>query len=429
MIIRFCLYSVLKNLRFFDPFLAIYLLDVGFSYGEIGGMLGCQRLVTAVLEIPSGYLADRWGRRRVLANSFILHAIGLTVLALGSQSSARPAAIWFFVGLCIFGGGEALREGCHKAMMLDYLEYHGRGEQATSVISITRMFSKISSALAGLFAGALLFVFHQYSALFWLSAAAAVGGAILILSYPKYLEGEIHRERTGGIAGSISEETKILTMLRNTRLWPTMLRSVIYESQVEIIMNLFLQPFLRLGLGAAGIAMVPASSIESVRGTGSLIVGANELFCDGLGAVGARNGARFELAVGSQSRAIRLIYWATAICFVLIGVCAVRVQSFFWVGLVFVGVVTLLQNLRRPIYVSALNDVANKPLRATILSIDNQAIAFMTAVLMPVMGLAADRWGLWTICVASTLILAIGVASRGREIERQAVVESKSTTG
>src|SRR5262245_1605160 len=104
MIVRFCLYSVLKNLRFFDPFLALYLLDVGFSYAQIGSMLGCQRLVTAILEIPSGYGADRWGRRRVLASSFILHTIALVILAIGSQTSERPDAIWFFVGLCIFGG-------------------------------------------------------------------------------------------------------------------------------------------------------------------------------------------------------------------------------------------------------------------------------------------------------------------------------------
>ena len=322
MIIRFCLYSVLKNLRFFDPFLAIYLLEAGFTYAEIGAMLGCQRLVTATLEIPSGVAADRWGRRRVLASSFITHTIALLVLAFASQTAERPAAIWFFIGLCIFGGGEALREGCHKAIMLDYLEYHGQPEQATHVMAVTRTFSKASSALAGLCAGGLLYVFHDYSVLFWLSAAAAAAGAVLIISYPKYLEGETQRDRSAGVESAIANEGKLLAMLRNTRMWPMMLRSVVYESQVEIILNLFLQPFLRSGLGAAGISFVPASGVNSVRGTGSLIVGANELFCDGLGAVGANSSAKFESAAGNSARAIRWLYWATTVCFVLVGFCS-----------------------------------------------------------------------------------------------------------
>lgn len=149
MVFRFCLYSILKNLRFADPFLAIYLLDLGYSYTEIGSLLGCQRLVTAVLEIPSGIGADRWGRRRILAGSFALHAIALTVLGIASLVSGKPHVLWFYAGLSIFGAGEALRTGSHKAIMLDYLEYNRQADRATHVMAVTRTYSKVSSALAG----------------------------------------------------------------------------------------------------------------------------------------------------------------------------------------------------------------------------------------------------------------------------------------
>jgi predicted MFS family arabinose efflux permease len=382
-------------------------------------MLGCQRLVTAILEIPSGIAADRWGRRRTLASSFITHTIALSILAMASRSATKPNALWFFVGLCLFGGGEALREGCHKAIMLDYLDCHGRRDEATHVLSVTRMFSKVSSALAGVLAGVLLYLFHDYTVLFWLSAAAAAAGAVLLLSYPKYLEGEHQRDRVTGAESVVAEEGRLLKMLRNTRMWPMMVRSVIYESQVEILSQLFLQPFLRLGLGAAGITMVSPSNIDSIRGSGALIVGANELFCDGLGAVGARSSAKFESTIGDRTRANRVLYWATAICIVIVAGCALSIEKLFWPGLMIIGIITMLQNVRRPIYVSALNDVANKPLRATILSIDNQAIALTTAILMPLMGLAADHWGLWTICIFSAAIFAI--PSRSRRESRSAL--------
>lgn len=414
MIVRFCLYSILKNLRFADPFLAIYLLGLGFSYAEIGSMLGCQRLVTTVLEIPSGVGADRWGRRRILAVSFALHALGLSVLGWGAQSSDAPSPLWFFVGLGIFGAGEALRTGSHKAIMLDYLEYHGQAERATHVMAVTRTFSKVSSALAGVIAGGLLFVFRDYAALFWLSAVAAAAGCALVLSYPKYLEGELRRDR-GGDDSILARESRLITMIRNTRLWPAMLRSVVYESQVEIILKLFLQPFLKLGLGTAGIALAPSESTESVRGAGSLVVGANELYRDGLGAVGANGSARFERWVGGTERALRLLHVATALVILLVGLCAANIGVWFWPGLAAVGLLTLLQNLRRPIYVSSLNRVSNKPLRATILSIDNQAISFATALLMPLMGLAADRWGLWIIGVLCTALMLPELALGNRQ--------------
>jgi MFS family permease len=235
MIVRFCLYSVLKNLRFAAPFLAIYLLEAGFTYAEIGSMLGCQHLVTAVLEIPSGVGADRWGRRRVLAGAFAFHMLGLAILAFGAQSGPSPAAIWFFVGLAVFGVGEALRTGSHKAIMLDFLETSGQQDRATSVLSTTRMCSKVSSALAGLSAGVWLYYFRDYASLFWLSAAAAGGGLALILSYPAYLEGECYRHRTGPLEAPLEGERKMISLIRNTRLWPLLLRSVVFESQTDIV--------------------------------------------------------------------------------------------------------------------------------------------------------------------------------------------------
>jgi hypothetical protein len=96
---------------------------------------------------------------------------------------------------------------------------------------------------------------------------------------------------------------------------------------------------------------------------------------------------------------------------------ALDVEQWFWPGLIAVGIVTTLQNLRRPIYVSFLNTVSNKPLRATILSIDNQATSFATAILLPLMGLAADRWGLWIIGVLCCALMLPELALRGRRRE------------
>ncbi|QDU58971.1 MFS transporter [Aeoliella mucimassa] len=415
MIVRFCLYSVLKNLRFSDPFLAIYLIELGFSYAEIGGLLGFEKLVTALLEIPSGYMADHWGRRRILAISFFSHAVGLSILALGALSDV-PALLWFFLGLGIYGVGEAFRTGSHKAIMLDYLDVAGRGSESTAVLSLTRTFSKGSSALAGVVAGGLLYLLNDYSALFWLSAVAALFGCGLVLSYPKYLEGETARQRKEPEKTIDPHEYKLGAMLRNPKMWPLLVRSVVYESQVEVLLKLFLQPFLYQGLTAAGL---PIGGVDAAakRGTGSLLVGVNELFRDSLGAVGAKNSARAERRFADRRSVLRIIYLLTTVAVAVLTLAAVDASRFslVLVGLATVGALTFLQNLRRPIFVSELNEVANKPLRATILSIDSQARSFMVAAQLPLLGLAADHWGLWTVGAITGVLMLVGALfySRG----------------
>lgn len=407
MIVRFCLYSILKNLRFADPFLAIYLLELGFSYAQIGAMLGFEKLVTALLEIPSGYVADRWGRRTILAWSFACHAIGLSIIAIAA-GYATPNPVWFYVGLGIFGVGEAFRTGSHKAIMLDYLELNGLRAQSTSILALARTFSKASSALAGVFAGLLLYFLHDYAILFWLSAGAATAGCALILSYPKSLEGGASRQRNAPSESLDYYQYRVFNLLRNVRLWPLLFQSLIYESQVEVILKLFLQPFLYRGLSGAGFAL-PSANGGSGRSIGSVLVGVNELFRDTLGAIGANCSGRAERRFRSRTAGLNLIYLATAIVFGVLTLAAIFPASLLLVGLGAIGAATCLQNLRRPMFVSQLDEVANRPLRATILSIDSQARSLVVAVQLPLMGLAADAWGLWTVASLSALLMLAGL--------------------
>lgn len=408
MIFRFCLYSVLKNLRFADPFLAIFMIELGFSYTQIGAMLGFEKLITALFEVPSGYAADRVGRRSVLAWSFACHALGLSVLAMAAQANP-PHPFWFYVGLGVFGLGEAFRTGSHKAIMLDYLELSGRIDESTLILGLARTYSKASSALAGIIAGALLFVFKDYSLLFWLSTATAVAGCLLTLSYPKSLEGEGSRERDSPSVSTRQYLADLIGMLRNPRLWPLLLQSLVYESQVEIVLKLFLQPFLHQGLTTAGFALPPVSG-DGGRSVGSVLVGVNELFRDGIGAIGARRSGRAERNFRSRARALYVIFLSTTLVVGLLAITAVNPGPWLVVGLCAIGAATYLQNLRRPMFVSQLDEVANKSLRATILSIDSQTRSLLVAFQLPLMGLTADTWGLWTVATVSAacMLAALG---------------------
>lgn len=79
------------------------------------------------------------------------------------------------------------------------------------------------------------------------------------------------------------------------------------------------------------------------------------------------------------------------------------------IGLILMLGLTVLQNGRRPIFVSAFNEVMDKSARATTLSIESQARSVVTAVLLPITGWLADQFGLIAVCLALTGVLLSGL--------------------
>ena len=69
LVARFCAYGLLKNLKFFEPFLIVVLTKWGLSLAAIGGLVSVEKITCYVAELPSGYIADRCGARRTLCST------------------------------------------------------------------------------------------------------------------------------------------------------------------------------------------------------------------------------------------------------------------------------------------------------------------------------------------------------------------------
>ena len=75
---KFQAYGFLKNLRFFEPFLMLFFLEKGITYLQIGTLYAIREITINLFEIPSGLVADAWGRRRTLAGSFLFYLSSFT---------------------------------------------------------------------------------------------------------------------------------------------------------------------------------------------------------------------------------------------------------------------------------------------------------------------------------------------------------------
>ena len=93
MIVRFSLYSALKNQRFFESFLVLALLEKGLTFTQIGTLIALRELAVITMEIPSGAIADVTGRRRVLLIAVALYAIAFAFLGLDDSIPWLVAAL------------------------------------------------------------------------------------------------------------------------------------------------------------------------------------------------------------------------------------------------------------------------------------------------------------------------------------------------
>ncbi|QDU13986.1 Major Facilitator Superfamily protein [Gimesia maris] len=409
MVLRFYLYSFFKNLRFADPFLILYFLALEMSYSEIGLLLGLQHLVTVLLEFPSGVFADYWGRRRATAICFAFYSLSFTGFGMTGQVTELPLIFWLGGCLALFALGEALRTGSHKAIMLDYLDSMDQSHLATQLLGRTRSVSKFTSALAAVSGGVLLAWSRDYGLLFYLSAGAAVCGFLLLLTYPRALEGDAYRaRRTNSVNPEDSMRQPFRVMWRRPNFRKLFIQSMVFESQLKMILKYFTQPFLKNGLAMFGIPIIAPVGVSGFASAGAIFVGLNEFLRDSLGALGARFSSVFELQADSRSHALNRIYFGGFFAVLFLAGCAVNLKWGLLPGLVLLMVLTLLQNLRRPIFVSALNTEMMKTERASVLSLESVSRAVTVAVLLPLFGWAADQFGLLAVWILATLILLSG---------------------
>jgi MFS family permease len=116
--------SVLSAMRWFPvglvvPVLILMLGARGLPLDQVGQVIALYGLVTLLLELPTGGLADSWGRRPVIVISAVVNAVGLAGLAFFGQV---PAVV---VCVALLGFARALSSGPLESWFVDEVDAHG----------------------------------------------------------------------------------------------------------------------------------------------------------------------------------------------------------------------------------------------------------------------------------------------------------------
>ena len=384
MLFRFSLYGFLKNQTYFEPFLILAFREKGLSFFQIGLLIGFREVCVNLFEIPSGAVADLYGRRRAMIFSFAAYIVSFFIFGFTGSLAALFAAMF------AFALGDAFRSGTHKAMIFDWLRGQGRESERTKVYGFTRSWSKMGSAVGVVISAAFIFSGASYSDVFLLAVIPYLLNIVNFMGYPAELDGGSQKSASRKGAKLAAVFAHLRGALRLTFTLPPLRRIVgesmgfdgTYKAAKDDI-----QPVIREM--ALGLAVLGA---WDGRQRVAVLAGGVYFALHLLASVTSRGGYRLSAAAGGEERAARLIW---------IGVCAL--YALLTAGLVFgqmsVAIAAFIglagvQGLWRPILISRIDAQGSPEAGATVLSIESQARSLLAMALAPAIGFAVDRLGL-----------------------------------
>lgn len=131
------------------PILMLFYGDLGFTAEESFQLKAFYSIGIVVFEIPSGYAADIWGRRKTLIFGSILGTAGFAIYSCFSGFYA------FLIAELTLGIGQSFVSGADSAMLYDSLKADGNEKQYLKLEGRNFSVGNFSEALAGFAGGAL----------------------------------------------------------------------------------------------------------------------------------------------------------------------------------------------------------------------------------------------------------------------------------
>jgi MFS family permease len=377
----FRLYRFLSTSYLFGPAIVVFFGARGLSVTEIT-LLNSVYCVTAMLfEVPTGVLADRWGRKRAMVLGSLMMAAGCLI------NWAGHSFLVFAVGEGLLALGMTLTSGADSAYLYDLLRSAGRAHEYRRREGAASA-AKLVGAAAALAVGG------------WL-ARRDVGstylfpaGICLAASLAASLLSESLSERTGLRAVEQGEEPPPMTLVgqvigsaRRVLGHPPLLFAVAFSTLLFTLtrMSIYLhQPFL----SAAGLDL---SRVGLVMAALSLAA-----------AAGAHRIEWLRRTVG-ESRLVWGLPAVLALSYLVMG----RWMA-SW-GIVLLAMQAVAGGIYSPLSKELLNrEIVDSRRRATILSVESMSRRLAFGLFAPLVGWMIDGHGL-----GAGLYVCAGLAAIG----------------
>ncbi len=373
------------------------------SFLAIGSLYAVREITVNIFEIPSGLMADAFGRRRTMILAFIFYIISFIAFYLSEQYGE------FMIAMILFSLGEAFRSGNHKAMIFHYLSVKGWEGQKVHYYGNTRSWSQMGSALSALSGAAIVFITGSYEYIFLFSVVPYVMNLILVLTYPRFLDGEIQRPAWNDIKGRLMTTFKsLIAALRSKKVLRILGSLSVYSGYYKAVKD-YLQPIV--AVWALAIPLMPGLEPDQKS---SVMVGVVFFIVYLLSSLASRASGRFSDRFSSLAAPLNI----TIVAGLILGVASGLFFSYdLWIlSVLFFIAVYMIENIRKPVGVAYLGSSIDKKVLASVLSVDSQLKSLIAAVLALLFGIFADLFGVgWSIVIVSTTLFLLTPLLKLRE--------------
>lgn len=390
---KFCFYGFFKNLQFFEPYLLIYLMGMGLNLFQIGLLASIRGIVIYIFEVPSGMLADQFGKKKELLICFIFYMISFVFFFISGSM------VVVTIGTIFYGLGEAFRSGTHKAMILSYLNRKGWYQHKGFVYGRTRSYSLLGSSLSAFLSILLVLNLPALRWIFLICIIPFLIDFILIASYPGFLDEQKETDRTWG--GFFREGFRQMKSIgKNKLLIKTLTSSAIYEGVFDVIKD-YIQPIMSGLLTAAGIGMLWNLDVdEKVKIYLGLLYGVFYIFSS----VASKN--IYKLCI--RFKAVNVFQRFFDILGILLVVLSATISlNLLPLTIIVYFVLYVMRDSRRTVFVDVCGDYMHKDQRATVLSIENQLFSLVVIPLAPLFGWIADTYSIRGLFLVVGILLII----------------------
>lgn len=150
----FIAFRLLFNARFYYPVFAVLQLDYGLTLAQFAILNFVWAVTIVVLEVPSGALADRWGRKNMIVLASALMIAEMTLIAF-VPLGASPLLFWIWVlNRILSGAAEASASGADEALAYDSIPKSEQESRWPKVLVRLMTCSSIAFIIAMLTGGA-----------------------------------------------------------------------------------------------------------------------------------------------------------------------------------------------------------------------------------------------------------------------------------
>lgn len=350
------------------PIIVLFYEKHGLGLQDVFILKSVYSVAAVALEIPSGYLADVWGRRNCLISGCILFFAGYVGYSLTSTFEA------FLLAELLLGVGQTLVNGADSALLYDttahykqenlYLRYEGR---------IT-MIGNFAEAIAGIFGG--LLAAYSLRLPFYAQAVVAFSGIPAAFMLKEFT---IKNQ----VQNPLNEIKRIIrySLVTNKALCYNILFSGVIGA-ATLTMAWFVQPVLMY-------LKTPTSYYGIIWTVLNLTVGFAALYSD-----------RVDKYLGMHKMNVLILT-------IIVGGYAALAYNLSYFGVVVLFIFYIFRGFATPILKGYINQMTFSDMRATVLSIRNFIIRLLFAAIAPFIGWLNDVYSLQTALLVSAGIILV----------------------